>query len=109
MTYRDIMKPASAPELSARRKASGAPGAIRIRTIPTFSTKLKPNMKLAAIPIIGTIIRTLVSPRVSKTGERGRSGEGLRKVASAAGRFRGCRQKLFVYRGINLGGVSHGV
>ena len=63
-------KPASPPDANARRKASGAPGAITIKTTPTCSGKVRPNAKVVAKPIAGTMTSTLMRPRINSDGDR---------------------------------------
>ena len=63
-------KPASPPDPSARRKASGAPGAITTRTTPTCSGRGRPNAKVVPKPIAGTMTSTLMRPRINRDGDR---------------------------------------
>jgi hypothetical protein len=68
--WRAGAKPAWPPDANARRKASGAPGAIAIKTTPTCSGKLRSNANAVANPIAGTMTSTLMRPRISSDGDR---------------------------------------
>ena len=68
--WRAGAKPAWPPDANARRKASGAPGAIAIKTTPTCSGKLRSNANVVANPIAGTMTSTLMRPRISSDGDR---------------------------------------
>ena len=63
-------KPAWPPDANARRKASGAPGAIAIKTTPTCSGKAEVEREVVANPIAGTMTSTLMRPRINRDGER---------------------------------------